>query len=53
MNNTVLQSNYKIVDMKDIEYILSVVKDDERVFYGETINEDYSHDELGGVKKNA
>ncbi|WP_423230469.1 FAD-binding oxidoreductase [Clostridium amylolyticum] len=37
--------------MKDIEYILSVVKDDERVFYGETINEDYSHDELGGVKK--
>lgn len=51
MNNTVLQSNYKIVDMKDIEYILSVVKDDERVFYGETINEDYSHDELGGVKK--
>lgn len=51
MNNTVLQSNYKIVDMKDIEYILSVVKDNERVFYGETINEDYSHDELGGVKK--
>lgn len=51
MNNTVLQSNYKIVEMKDIEYILSVVKDDERVFYGETINEDYSHDELGGVKK--
>ncbi len=51
MNNTVLQSNYKIVEIKDIEYILSVVKDDERVFYGETINEDYSHDELGGVKK--
>ena len=42
---------YKKVDIKDVEYILSVVSDNERVFFGEDINEDYSHDELGTVKK--
>lgn len=42
---------YKKVDIKDVEYILSVVSDKERVFFGENINEDYSHDELGTVKK--
>ncbi|MDF2671747.1 MAG: 2-hydroxy-acid oxidase [Clostridiales bacterium] len=42
---------YKKVDKKDIENILSLVADKERVFHGESINEDYSHDELGTVKQ--
>lgn len=42
--------NYKKVDFNDIEYLISVCGSD-RVFYGENINEDYSHDELGGVKR--
>jgi glycolate oxidase len=42
---------YKKIDIKDIENILSMVGDKERVFYGEGINEDYSHDELGTVKQ--
>lgn len=42
---------YKKIDAQDIEYILSVIGDKERVFYGAAINEDYSHDELGSVKK--
>jgi glycolate oxidase len=42
---------YKKIDEKDIEYILSVISDKERVFCGEDINEDYSHDELGTVKQ--
>ncbi|MDP4090737.1 MAG: FAD-linked oxidase C-terminal domain-containing protein [Bacillota bacterium] len=41
---------YKKIDTKDLEYILSVVGDEERVFHGEAINEDYSHDEMGTVK---
>ncbi|SFC42761.1 FAD-binding oxidoreductase [Clostridium uliginosum] len=43
---------YKQAEFKDYEYILSIAENDkERVFFGETINEDYSHDELGGIKK--
>jgi glycolate oxidase len=42
---------YKKIDDKDIAYILSVINDKERVFYGEEINEDYSHDEMGTVKQ--
>ncbi|MFL0267369.1 FAD-binding oxidoreductase [Candidatus Clostridium radicumherbarum] len=42
---------YKKIDAADIEYIVSVINDKERVFVGEEINEDYSHDELGAVKK--
>lgn len=42
---------YKKIDSADIEYILSVINDKERVFAGEEINEDYSHDELGAVKQ--
>ncbi len=42
--------NYKKLDKNDIEAILSIVKDKERVYYGENINEDYSHDELSAVK---
>jgi glycolate oxidase len=44
--------NYKEIELKDYEYILSIAENDkERVFFGEEINEDYSHDELGGIKK--
>jgi glycolate oxidase len=42
---------YKKIESKDIEYILSVIGDKERVLFGEAINEDYSHDELGSVKR--
>ncbi len=42
---------YNRVGMKDIENIIDIVGDDERVIYGENINEDYSHDELGTVKQ--
>jgi len=40
--------NYKKIENCDIEYIKSVCGS-ERVYAGEEINEDYSHDELGGV----
>ncbi|GAA0063742.1 FAD-binding oxidoreductase [Clostridium sp. CTA-1] len=41
---------YKKLDVKDIEFLKSVVGQ-ERVYTGEDINEDYSHDELGGISK--
>ena len=34
----------------DIMHIKAIVKDDNRIFYGDNINEDYSHDELAFVK---
>lgn len=43
--------SYKKVDIEDIENILAMIGEKERVFYGENINEDYSHDELGTVKQ--
>jgi glycolate oxidase len=44
--------SYKEVELKDYEYILSIADNDkERVFFRNEINEDYSHDELGGIKK--
>ena len=44
--------SYKEVELKDYEYMLSIAENDlERVFFREEINEDYSHDELGGIKK--
>lgn len=41
---------YKRIDEKDIEYLKSVLGE-ERVFIGEDISEDFSHDELGGISK--
>jgi glycolate oxidase len=38
--------NYKKLDQMDINHILGIVNDKERVLYGEDINEEYSHDEL-------
>ncbi|MGL5755950.1 MAG: FAD-binding oxidoreductase [Paraclostridium sp.] len=41
---------YKKIDKKDIEFLLNLCGY-ENVIVGEDINEDYSHDELGGVEK--
>ena len=42
---------YKAVNSEDIQFISRIINDEERVFHGENINEDYSHDELGGAKR--
>ena len=44
-----LMGNYKKLDDKDIAFIKNVIGDEERVLVGENINEEYSHDELGGT----
>lgn len=36
-------------DEKNFRDILEIINDDERVLYGDAINEEYSHDELGGI----
>jgi glycolate oxidase len=41
---------YNKLDEKDIEFLVELLGED-RVFTGEDINEDYSHDELGGISK--
>lgn len=41
-------SNYKKIDVKDIEFLKGVVSD-KNIFTKEDISEDYSHDELGGI----
>lgn len=45
-----LCNNYKKIDEKDIEFLKALVGKD-RICVGEEISEDFSHDELGGVKK--
>ncbi|MBB6216157.1 glycolate oxidase [Anaerosolibacter carboniphilus] len=42
--------NYKAIDSQDIEFLISVCGKG-RVFVGEEINEDFAHDELGGIEK--
>ena len=42
--------NYKKLDATDIEFLVSIL-DKERVFTGEAINDDFSHDEMGGISK--
>lgn len=42
---------YKDVQYDDYQSILSIINDSERVLYSEEIGEDYSHDELGAVKR--
>lgn len=34
----------------NIKYIKSIIKDENRIFFGDNINEDYSHDELAFIK---
>ncbi|QZY53739.1 FAD-binding oxidoreductase [Crassaminicella profunda] len=41
---------YKKIDKKDIDFLISICGKD-RVFIGDKINEDFSHDELGGIHK--
>lgn len=44
--------SYKTIDNKDIEFLKSVVEnDEERILVGNNISEEYSHDELAGIKK--
>ena len=40
--------DYKKVDAKDIEFLVSIL-DKNRVFKGDSINNDFSHDEMGGI----
>ena len=42
--------DYKKIDAQDIAFLASVT-DGSRVYTGEAISEDFSHDELGGIKK--
>lgn len=44
--------NYKTIDNKDIECLKSIISnDEERFLINENISEEYSHDELAGIKK--
>ncbi|MBU3180857.1 FAD-binding oxidoreductase [Clostridium psychrophilum] len=42
--------SYKKIDAKDIEFLVSILGKD-RVFTGDNINDDFSHDEMGGISK--
>ncbi|WP_443661397.1 FAD-binding oxidoreductase [Clostridium sp.] len=42
--------SYKKLDAKDIDFLVSILGSD-RVFTGENINDDFSHDEMGGISK--
>lgn len=41
---------YKKIDQKDIDFLTSVL-DKDRVFTGQAISDDFSHDEMGGISK--
>ena len=43
--------NYKKVEVKDFENIRDLVGSSDRVLFGEDINPDYGHDELGGIER--
>ncbi|MGH4049940.1 MAG: FAD-binding oxidoreductase [Clostridium sp.] len=42
--------DYKMLDERDIEFLVSIL-DKDRVFTGDEINDDFSHDEMGGISK--
>lgn len=42
--------SFKKIDNNDLDFLTSICGED-RVFTGENINEDYSHDELAGIHK--
>jgi glycolate oxidase len=46
----ICKQEYKKLDQKDIAFLLDLLGKD-RVYTGTEINEDYSHDELGGISK--
>ena len=41
---------YNKVEIKDIEILKNIIGEND-VFYGDEINPDYAHDELGGIEK--
>ena len=41
--------NYKAFDQNDLSFLQSLICDDKRIFTKDTMNEDYSHDELSGT----
>lgn len=48
--NGLCSNEYKKIDERDINFLTELLGKD-RVYHGEEINEDYSHDELGGISK--
>lgn len=40
---------YKSIDGEDIAALQEIIGDDSRVLFGPTMNDDYAHDELGGI----
>lgn len=42
--------NYKVFDQQDWKAVSRIIGDAERILYKENINEEYSHDELGGTE---
>ncbi|MBL4938284.1 FAD-binding oxidoreductase [Clostridium sp. YIM B02515] len=48
--NGLCSNEYKKIDERDINFLVELLGKD-RVYYGAEINEDYSHDELGGISK--
>src|SRR5690242_10482971 len=38
--------SYKKLDKNDLDFIRQIIIDEERILFGEDINEEYSHDEL-------
>jgi len=42
--------SYKKLDAKDIDFLVSIL-DKDRVITGDDINDDFSHDEMGGISK--
>jgi glycolate oxidase len=47
---TVELDRYKAIDEEDIKYLIKLLGE-KRVFSGDDISEDFSHDELGGISK--
>lgn len=45
-----MNMEYKKITAADLENIKNLIGDEDRMFAGQEINQDYSHDELGGVK---
>lgn len=40
---------YKKLEASDLNYIQSIIQDEDRILFGKDINEEYSHDELSGT----
>ena len=43
--------SYKKFDSADLAFLTDLLKDDERILTGSSINEEYSHDELSGTER--